>query len=82
MSDTDATPFRRPTRQGRTPSGDEAPGFPWVQLVFCVACLGIAGWTWMRETRTAFTTEIMEHTEEDVRHDPMFSVTSVPSVVR
>ncbi|MHC4252311.1 MAG: hypothetical protein ACYS9X_24600 [Planctomycetota bacterium] len=22
--------------------------FPWVQLVFCVACLGMAGWTWMR----------------------------------
>ena len=22
--------------------------FPWVQLVFCLACLGMATWTWMR----------------------------------
>ncbi len=30
---TDTSPFRR---------------FPWVQLVFCVACLSMAAWTWMR----------------------------------
>ncbi|MHC4249627.1 MAG: hypothetical protein ACYS9X_10920 [Planctomycetota bacterium] len=22
--------------------------FPWAQLVFCLACLGMAAWTWMR----------------------------------
>ncbi|MHC4248687.1 MAG: hypothetical protein ACYS9X_06115 [Planctomycetota bacterium] len=33
MSDTVPSPFRR---------------FPWVQLVFCLACLSMAGWTWMR----------------------------------
>ena len=22
--------------------------FPWVQLVFCIACLSMAAWTWMR----------------------------------
>jgi hypothetical protein len=33
VSDTNATPFRR---------------FPWVQLVFCIACLTMTTWTWMR----------------------------------
>jgi hypothetical protein len=23
-------------------------GFPWIQLVFCLACLSMAAWTWMR----------------------------------
>jgi hypothetical protein len=22
--------------------------FPWIQLVFCIACLSMAGWAWMR----------------------------------
>ena len=33
MTDASASPFRR---------------FPWVQLVFCAACLVMAAWTWMR----------------------------------
>jgi len=33
MSDTSRSPFRR---------------FPWVQLTFCVACLAMTAWTWMR----------------------------------
>ena len=33
MTDANPTPFRR---------------FPWVQLVFCLACLSMATWTWMR----------------------------------
>jgi len=44
VTDTDLLPFRR---------------FPWVQLVFCLACLAMTAWTWMRETRTAFTTETL-----------------------
>ena len=67
MTDPDPSPFRR---------------FPWIQLVFCIACLSMAAWTWMGKTRTVFTTEITERTEENVRHAPMFSVTFVPSVVR
>jgi len=34
------------------PATDDAPSpfrkFPWVQLVFCVACLAMTAWTWMR----------------------------------
>ena len=47
---TDDTPypFRRRVRQGLTESGADAPGFPWVQLAFCVACLAMTAWTWMR----------------------------------
>ena len=59
----DASPFRRRARQGLTESGADTPGFPWVQLVFCVACLAMTAWTWMERTRTAFTTEITEVTE-------------------
>jgi len=33
VSDLDRTPFRR---------------FPWVQLGFCLACLAMTAWTWMR----------------------------------
>jgi len=33
MSDSGRSPFRR---------------FPWVQLAFCLACLTMTGWTWMR----------------------------------
>jgi len=33
MSDPDASPFRR---------------FPWAALVFCLACLAMTAWTWMR----------------------------------
>jgi hypothetical protein len=34
VTESDATPaFRR---------------FPWIQLVFCIACLSMTGWTWMR----------------------------------
>jgi len=45
----DRSPFRRPARQGLTESGASAPGFPWPQLAFCVACLAMTGWTWMRD---------------------------------
>ena len=33
MTDVDRSPFRR---------------FPWIQLVFCLACLSMTAWTWMR----------------------------------
>jgi hypothetical protein len=33
VSDTGRRPFRR---------------FPWIQLVFCLACLSMTTWTWMR----------------------------------
>ena len=33
VTDASPSPFRR---------------FPWVQLVFCVACLTMTAWTWMR----------------------------------
>ena len=35
MTDADASPspFRR---------------FPWAQLAFCLACLAMTAWTWMR----------------------------------
>ena len=33
MTDTSPSPFRR---------------FPWVQLGFCLACLSMSAWTWMR----------------------------------
>ena len=35
--DENATPNRSPFRR-----------FPWIQLVFCLACLSMAAWTWMR----------------------------------
>ena len=78
MTEPEPTPaFRSPADHGRA-----LTGFPWVQLVFCLACLAMAAWTWMRDTRTALTTENTEYTEGNVRQDPMFSVISVPSVVR
>ena len=35
---TDTSPDRSPFRR-----------FPWVQLVFCIACLSMTAWTWMRD---------------------------------
>jgi len=50
------SPFRRRARQGLTESGADTPGFPWVQLVFCIACLSMMAWTWMRYSWVVDTT--------------------------
>ncbi|MHC4247894.1 MAG: hypothetical protein ACYS9X_02075 [Planctomycetota bacterium] len=55
MSDTDRGPFRR---------------FPWVQLLFCLACLAMAAWTWMRYTYCWDVTveQLLARTEQTCYH--------------
>ena len=44
MTEPEPTPvFRSPDGHGRA-----LTGFPWIQLFFCIACLAMAGWTWLR----------------------------------
>jgi len=68
MSETDDTPspFRR---------------FPWVQLVFCAACLAMTAWTWMRDGARPSP---LRHREHRGRREHIVAVLSVlrVSVVR
>jgi len=62
----DRSPFRR---------------FPWVQLVFCLACLTMAAWTWLR---TGERPSPRRHGEHRGRREHSLAVLSVlsASVVR
>jgi hypothetical protein len=52
---------------GLETSAEPAPAFarfPWIQLVFCVACLSMVAWTWMRFSYAHnITTSALETTE-------------------
>jgi len=46
----EAPAIRPPSDPGPATNADPTPAFrrfPWIQLVFCIACLSMAGWTWM-----------------------------------